>query len=282
MRRRRAAVPDMKAGNTMKLDMHCHTREGSIDAKVDIQTYIETLMKKGFDGMLITDHNSYRGYEHWKKISELSCPLSPFVVLKGIEYDTCNGGHIIAVLPENTHEKLLEVRGMTVEQLEKVVHSLGGILGPAHPYDTGYYAFMNTRAGKKHPDLLACFDFIETYNSCAKPLANFRAKRLAVELHLPETAGSDTHRPEVIGSAYTEFPVYIRNNDDLISAIKGGSRPVVKEQFFRNMHRDRNFVIEKLGIGGYWIYNRTAALKAMRKRRRALRLLSIKKQNGKK
>ena len=46
----------------MKLDMHCHTKEGSIDAKVPIQEYITKLVKEGFDGMLVTDHNSYDGY----------------------------------------------------------------------------------------------------------------------------------------------------------------------------------------------------------------------------
>ena len=46
----------------MKLDMHCHTKEGSIDAKVPIQEYITKLVKEGFDGMgygetNCTDHN---------------------------------------------------------------------------------------------------------------------------------------------------------------------------------------------------------------------------------
>lgn len=33
-----------------------------IDAKVPIQEYITKLVKEGFDGMLVTDHNSYDGY----------------------------------------------------------------------------------------------------------------------------------------------------------------------------------------------------------------------------
>lgn len=42
----------------MKIDMHCHTKEGSIDAKVSIEQYIKKLISNGFDGMLVTDHNS--------------------------------------------------------------------------------------------------------------------------------------------------------------------------------------------------------------------------------
>ena len=35
----------------MKLDMHCHTKEGSIDAKVPIQEYITKLVKEGLYSM---------------------------------------------------------------------------------------------------------------------------------------------------------------------------------------------------------------------------------------
>ena len=80
----------------MKLDMHCHVKEGSIDSKVSLDEYITLLKERGFDGMLITDHDTYKGYRHWKyqmkgKVHD------DFVVLKGIEYDTCDGGHILAL-----------------------------------------------------------------------------------------------------------------------------------------------------------------------------------------
>ena len=51
----------------MKFDMHCHTKEGSIDGKVPIEEYITELERLGYQGMLITDHNSYNGYRWWKK-----------------------------------------------------------------------------------------------------------------------------------------------------------------------------------------------------------------------
>ena len=47
----------------VKFDMHCHTAEGSVDAKVNIEDYIEILRSKGFGGMLVTDHDSYGGYD---------------------------------------------------------------------------------------------------------------------------------------------------------------------------------------------------------------------------
>lgn len=50
-----------------KFDMHCHTKDGSMDGQVSIEEYISILEKQGFGGMLISDHNSYNGYRKWKK-----------------------------------------------------------------------------------------------------------------------------------------------------------------------------------------------------------------------
>ncbi len=38
----------------MKFDMHCHTKEGSLDGKVPIEEFVRVLKEKGFDGMLVT------------------------------------------------------------------------------------------------------------------------------------------------------------------------------------------------------------------------------------
>ena len=52
---------------SMKFDMHCHTKEGSLDGKVPIAEFISCLKEKGFQGMLVTDHDSYKGYRSWKR-----------------------------------------------------------------------------------------------------------------------------------------------------------------------------------------------------------------------
>lgn len=83
----------------MKLDMHCHVKEGSIDSRVSLDEYITILKEQGFQGMLITDHDTYKGYRYWKK-NMRGKKHTDFVVLKGIEYDTCDAGHIIVIMPE--------------------------------------------------------------------------------------------------------------------------------------------------------------------------------------
>ena len=82
----------------MKFDMHCHTKEGSMDGKVMIEEYIRTLKRKGFGGMLVSDHDSYDGYREWKNAIK-GRAHQDFVVLKGVEYDTCDCGHILVIMP---------------------------------------------------------------------------------------------------------------------------------------------------------------------------------------
>lgn len=257
----------------MKFDLHCHTKEGSIDAKVNLEAYIHKLIQDGFDGMLVTDHNSYKGYEACRNLlNNLTLPR-PFTVLKGIEYDTLDGGHIIAVLPEHIHTSLLEKRGLTIAQLEAVVHHLGGILGPAHPYGTGFFAIMNTRFLKKHKDFLKNFDFIETFNSYNHPLANYKAELLAKKYQLPKTAGSDAHHPHVVGTAATFIGESIHNNDDLIRAIREHKNTFVDAAQQTSVYTKTSFLLEKAGIIGYWIYNRLGAFLYAHARKKELKKL---------
>lgn len=259
----------------MKFDMHCHTKEGSIDARVDIETYIKKLISEGFDGMLVTDHNSYDGYRKWKDMAQkLGEELEkPFTVLKGIEYDTRDAGHMIAVLPDEIHCKLLEVRGMTVNELEKLVHNLGGILGPAHPYGTGFFALMNTKFGKKNKDIVHKFDFIETFNACNHTIANVKAKALASKYKKPGFAGSDAHFMSVVGSAFTEFEKEIKNNNDLIKLVKEKARTMADGTLLEKYQRN-NLIKKYPGVVGYWVYNKVGALIYTPARHRAYKQLN--------
>lgn len=71
--------------NRVRFDMHCHTAEGSPDAKVKILDYIDLLKQRGFHGMLVTDHDSYSGYKAYLRQKD---KVKDFTVLRGIEYDT--------------------------------------------------------------------------------------------------------------------------------------------------------------------------------------------------
>ena len=132
----------------MKFDMHCHTKEGSTDGRVVIEEYIQRLRSMGFGGMMVTDHNSYDGYREWKN-SLKGKEYTDFVVLKGIEYDTLDCGHMLVVMPVGVKLRILEMRGLPIALLVKIVHRYGGIIGPAHPYGEKYLSVVTTRERKR-------------------------------------------------------------------------------------------------------------------------------------
>ena len=203
----------------MKFDMHCHTKEGSLDGKVEIEEYIRILKEKGYQGMLVSDHNSYNGYRYWRDHIK-GKKYTDFVVLKGIEYDTNNAGHFLVILPEGVKPRILEMRGMPVELLTRVVHAYGGILGPAHPFGEKYLSFGSSKKYQRNPKIMQEFDFLEAYNSCEVEERNQEAKKAARKYFLAEFGGSDSHKADCIGTAYTEFREPIHTESDLIEQVK--------------------------------------------------------------
>ncbi len=269
---------EQKGWKHMKLDMHCHTKEGSIDGRVSIEEYIRILKSKGFQGMLVTDHNSYNGYRFWK--SELSPKREDgFVVLKGIEYDTSNGGHMIVVMPEGVKPRILEVRGMPVHLLITVVHAHGGIVGPAHPCGEKYMSFGGTKAYRKSRNsLMKRFDFVETFNACESQESNKAARELAREFFLPGFGGSDSHKEKCVGMAYTKFSDPIRNESDLIELVKRKSPVKSGGEYYHGTTKEKIGRINHLLVYSFWVYNKTAGLMRMRKRRKKAHVLDIVKK----
>lgn len=235
----------------MKFDMHCHTKVGSIDAKIPIERYIELLKERGFDGMLVTDHDTYKGYRYWAE----NCreKTENFTVLAGVEYDTKDAGHMLVIMPDGIFLPVLRIRGMSVSMLEKVVHSYGGILGPAHPY--GARANSALSLGKLHRDsaLIEKFDFVEGFNTCETHLANQAAQRLAKKYGKPCLGGSDSHKEEYVGMAFTLFDRPITNNNTLIACIKeqGVEAFGGKERKFLPKHRKKHSFAATWGFKAY-------------------------------
>lgn len=253
----------------MKFDMHCHTKEGSLDGKISIEDYINKLIQLGYQGMLVTDHNSYNGYRAYRdKISKLV--PKDFVVLKGIEYDTIDAGHILVIMPEGSKLKLLECRGLKVSYLIDIVHKYGGILGPAHPCGERHLSFTRTKAYKKNPSILERFDFIEGYNSCESVDSNANASRLASEYHLLQFGGSDSHKIECVGTAYTEFPCQITKESDLIACVKEQVKTSCGGGYYTGTVKQKIGFMSPILSESFWFYNHFASLFRYRKRALAL------------
>ncbi len=258
----------------MKFDMHCHTKEGSMDGKVVIEEYICALKKKGFGGMLVSDHNSYDGYREWKN-SIKGKAHQDFIVLKGVEYDTCDCGHILVIMPFGVKLKILELRGLPASLLIKIVHAYGGILGPAHPYGEKFMSMITTTMRKekykeKITALMPQFDFVEIYNACESEETNAKARKLAEEYNKPGFGGSDAHRLDCIGMAYSEFPESVRSEDDLIAFVKTCPKIECGGTHYERTTKGKIGKLNEVIVDSFYIYNKVANGWRGRKRRREL------------
>ncbi|WP_461812165.1 PHP domain-containing protein [Faecalimonas sp.] len=250
----------------MKIDMHCHVKEGSIDSKVSLDEYITILKKNGFQGMLITDHNTYKGYRYWKN-NIRGKKHTDFVVLKGIEYDTRDAGHIIIIMPEGVKMRLLEVKGLPVSVLIDFVHKNGGILGPAHPCGEKYLSYANTKRFFKSPELIKRFDFFEGFNACESEVSNEAAMKLATRYQKPAVAGSDSHKPECVGKAYTILPEYVTCETELITLIRRKVPMEIGGTLYAKTTKEKLGKASKILTYSFWIYNKGGNLLKAHKRK---------------
>ena len=256
----------------MKFDMHCHTKEGSLDGKVPIEEFAAALREKGFDGMLVSDHDSYKGYRVWKKIRAEGRDKG-FLVLKGVEYDTIDAGHILVIMPENVKLKILELRGLPVQFLIDIVHKNGGILGPAHPCGEKYLSITNTRKHRNQLAVMDKFDFLEGFNACEAPESNAGALAIAEMYGKPVFGGSDAHKPDCVGLAYTEFHGEITCESDLIRLVreKGNQACACGGEYYQRTTNQKIGRANSLLVDGFWFYNHLGSMMRYRKRVRELR-----------
>lgn len=247
----------------MKLDMHCHTKEGSPDGKLELLENISILKQKGYQGMLITDHNSYKAYRYYKKLKEKP---DDFVVLKGIEYDTINAGHMLVIMPTGVKLPILELRGLPLTLLIEIVHFYGGILGPAHPFGERFLSVGST-LHVKYPEHLYCkFDFVEGYNACEDTESNMRAMALAKKYDLPCFGGSDSHKEDCAGFGYTILQEDISSETELIDYIHSKKATMIGGRHYRHTTKAKLGRVNAVLVYSFWVYNKFLAL-ARRKAR---------------
>jgi hypothetical protein len=160
--------------------------------------------KRGLDGVAITDHDTLTGALRIARTREI-------IIIPGVEVSTSQG-HILAF---NVSSPI--PRNLRPCKTIRIIHEMGGIAVAPHPV-----TIYKDGIGEKLVSVLD-FDAVEVINSTSFPFflsTNF-SRRLATRLKIPQTAGSDSHLPETIGSAYTLIESD-PDKDEIIQAIKRG------------------------------------------------------------
>jgi predicted metal-dependent phosphoesterase TrpH len=177
-------------GADMKIDCHCHTIYSKhifwgFDALDTPLNMIKAAIKKGIDGMVISDHNTVRGSLIAKNIAKR---FKDFTIITGDEVRTREGEMIALDIKENVPINL------SIEETVEKIHELGGIATAPHPF--GSYFFRKC-VGKK--GLMA--DALEVYNATLTNRQNKEALDMAKLFKKSMTAGSDAHSVREVGNA---------------------------------------------------------------------------------
>lgn len=187
----------------MLIDMHVHTREGSICSWVSAKDTILKLKEKNINGCVFTDHESIKGYLSIINDKEL---LKDFTLICGMEYTTDLGDMLIILPNINNYELLTQKYIGDPFELIDIVHKLNGVIGVAHPYRDGLSSIaLNTKNYEQFDKIFSSVDFIEVENGGADETSNYNAEWIAKDFNKFQSKGSDSHHIEYVGKTATEF-----------------------------------------------------------------------------
>ena len=209
----------------MVIDLHVHTSPASPCSSAPVDSLIREAKLIGLDGICLTDHNHLWPPDMIEELRQ----RHGFLVLAGNEITTNQGDMLVFGLKR-------DIKGIiTVEALREEVDRSEGFIIAAHPF-RGFLVVgvgqlgLTTRAAMERP-LFRYVDGLEALNGRVADKENDFAREVASGLGLPVTGGSDAHLVEEVGICGTCFSSAIKNERELIEALKQGEyEPVI----FRN------------------------------------------------
>lgn len=221
-----------------KYEMHIHTSPCSGGGS-DIREHIDTLINKGYSGMVVTNH-FYNGDNRidrglpWEQFVDAYrqdyligleyARSKDFDVLFGLEEHVGNGQEILiyGITPDDIAAHP-ELKTASAEKYADVIHAAGGLVYQAHPYRARFYIRLPFPL-----DCLDTLDGIEVYNAANEPEWNESAQRLADELNIACIGGSDGHSTKTAGCSGIATKERIKNNHDLVRILKSKDYSILK------------------------------------------------------
>lgn len=188
----------------MRLDLHVHSTH-SRDGTASPQDIVRMCRRLGLAGLAITDHNAIDGSLAAHALGR----ADGLLVVTGVEVSAAEG-HVLAY-----GVKELIPRGLTAAETVERVRAAGGVAVAAHPRRFPSGVGLATAAA-------VAFDAVEVLNGGSSRSANRAALRLAQGLGKSQTGGSDAHRLDEVGRAYTEAES-VFTEDQVLEAIRKGA-----------------------------------------------------------
>ncbi len=181
-----------------KADLHVHTLR-SPDSRTELEEAVSAAKKAGLDFLAVNDHDISPLEEVFSSPEREGVLLVP-----GIEYST-DCGHLLGLFLERPCPPGPEKGRISFHEASENIRQSGGLCVIAHPFQSTAQS-----EEERFETLLSLFDEIDGVEVCNRRAGKKRknANELAEKLlaSLPgdhfATAGSDSHFPEEIGSAF--------------------------------------------------------------------------------
>ncbi|MCF8061373.1 MAG: PHP domain-containing protein [Deltaproteobacteria bacterium] len=205
-----------------------HTSPASPCSSAPVDDLIREAVRIGLDGICLTDHNHVWRPETVDALRQ----KHGFLVLRGNEIITDQGDVIVFGLER-------DIQGITrLEDLRAEVLQAGGFMIAAHPF-RGFLTFGVDKLGltpekAMQRKIFQYVDGVEILNGKVNEEENRFAGQVAQGLGLVLTGGSDAHEVEEVGRYATRLASPVRNEQDLIEALKKGQTAPVAFRRGRN------------------------------------------------
>ena len=208
-------------------DLHVHTREGSLDSDLSPEVLVEEAHRLDLTGILLAEHDGWQR----QRFVEFA-RRHDLVLVHALEVYT-DMGHVIALGLDSYRPGIRNVR-----ELRRVMDEVGGFMILAHPFRFlfGPHGMLTRNAlfpdpasvprsaeeAFAHP-VFELVDAVEVVNGATMEIENHFALDVAEQLGKPGTGGSDAHSIAGIGRGSTFFHGDIRNERDLLDALRAGT-----------------------------------------------------------
>ncbi len=188
----------------LKIDFHVHT-DASKDCGSAVEHVVKTAVRKGLDGIAITDHNTT---ENNKMARELGRKHG-LVVISGEEVRTKKGDVLVFGL-----KKTLP-KDADIDEILRLAKKQRALVFAAHPHALLFHYPSSMKGAMKAHE----FDGVEVFNSRTY-FFNHKGMEYAKKKNLVMVAGSDAHSLSEIGNAYTVLKVKEKSEAAVLEALR--------------------------------------------------------------
>ncbi len=208
----------------MNLDLHSHSIK-SDDGRAKVENYCEWIRKKELplDGFVLTEHRQFDDESDYRNLED----EYGILILKASEVET-DYGHVLifGVNTDMRHAYDFGAINLSLDHVIEASERCGGMAVPCHPGrpNVGLAAHYHERGPVNSVTI------IETRNGGSRAGEDEASIHLAEAYGYRGVGGSDAHLVSQIGKCATRFDTPIRNEADLVAALKNGDFEAVSCQ----------------------------------------------------